>query len=194
MIKEMLGEYDVGIYSAAVRLSEAFYFIPMLVSASLFPAILNAKKQNKALYKHRLQRLYTLMVWLSLSIVVPVVLFSNWLIIMVFGSAYQAAGQVLMIHISASIFVFLGVASSKWFIAENEQPLSFWRTFSGMMLNVLLNFYLIPKHGLEGAAFATLISQSMAAYFFDIFNHKTREMFFMKTKSLTSFDLLITRR
>src|SRR5690606_5635462 len=59
MIKEMLGEHDVGIYSAAVRLSEAFYFIPMFITASIFPAIINAKNQNEELYKRRLQRLYT---------------------------------------------------------------------------------------------------------------------------------------
>ena len=67
IIKEMLGEYEVGIYSAAVRLSEGCYFIPMLITASLFPAILNGKKQSEELYKQRLQHLYTLMVWMAIG-------------------------------------------------------------------------------------------------------------------------------
>jgi len=89
----------------------------------------------------------------------------------------------LMIHIWAGVFVSLGVASSRWFITENLQSLSFWRTFYGMVINLILNFILIPKFGVQGAAVATLISQVIAAYIFDFFNYKTRVMFFMKTKS-----------
>jgi len=44
MIKEMLGSEAVGQYAVAVRLSELWYFIPMIVVSSLFPAIINAKE------------------------------------------------------------------------------------------------------------------------------------------------------
>jgi O-antigen/teichoic acid export membrane protein len=78
----------------------------------------------------------------------------------------------------------MGVASGKWFLSENLQIIAFWRVFYGMILNILLNIFLIPKYGIEGAAFATLASQSVAAYFSDFFNKKTRPMFFTKTKAL----------
>jgi O-antigen/teichoic acid export membrane protein len=116
---------------------------------------------------------------------------ADWLIVVLFGQAYQEAGQVLMIHVWAAIFVFLGVASGKWFIAENQQMLSFWRVFAGMLVNVFLNFLFIPKYGLQGAALASLISQFMAAYLFDLFNKRTRFMFAMKTKSLTGYSLIL---
>jgi len=184
MIKEMLGSEAVGQYAAAVRLSEAWYFIPMVISASLFPAIVNAKKVSEALYYARLQKLYDLMVWIALAIALPMTFMSDWVVEMLYGVAYNEAGTVLMIHIWAGVFVFLGVASSKWFVAENLQLLSMWRTFFGMLVNVLLNILLIPKYGITGAAFATLISQVIAAYLFDVFYYKTRSVFYMKTKSL----------
>jgi len=90
----------------------------------------------------------------------------------------------LMIHIWAGVFVFLGVASGKWFVAENLQMLSFWRTFYGMIINVMLNIILIPKYGIQGAAIATIISQSFAAYFSDLINLRTRMQFSMKTKTI----------
>ena len=68
MIQSMLGNAEVGQYAAAVRLSEAWYFIPMLISASLFPAILNAKKVSEELYYARLQKLYNFMIWFSIII------------------------------------------------------------------------------------------------------------------------------
>ncbi|MBD3843217.1 MAG: flippase, partial [Campylobacterales bacterium] len=187
MIKEMLGEYEVGIYSAAVRLSEAFYFIPMLITASLFPAILNAKNQSDELYKQRLQRLYTFMVWMAIAIALPMTFLSDWLILLLFGQAYQEAGQVLMIHIWASIFVFLGVASGKWFITENLQRFTLINTSVGAILNVGLNLIFIPKFGIVGAAYATVISYGVAAYLINSIWKVSRSNFFMLSKSLFLF-------
>ena len=187
MIKEMLGEYEVGIYSAAVRLSEAFYFIPMLISASLFPAILNAKKQSEDLYKQRLQRLYTFMVWMAIAIALPMTFLSDWLIFLLFGQAYQEAGQVLIIHIWAAIFVFLGVASGKWFITENLQRFTLINTSVGAILNMGLNMIFIPKFGVVGAAYATVISYGVAAYLMNFIWKVSRPNFFMLSKSLLLF-------
>lgn len=185
MIKEILNAEAVGQYAAAVRISEAWYFIPMVIASSLFPAIINAKKISEELYYARLQKLYDLMVWMAIAIALPMTFLSDWIVELLYGGQYNQAGSVLMIHIWAGVFVFLGVASGKWFMAENLQILSFLRTFYGMLINIILNIILIPKYGIQGAAIATLISQIVAAYFSDLFNNKTKKMFFMKTKSLT---------
>jgi O-antigen/teichoic acid export membrane protein len=103
---------------------------------------------------------------------------------LLYGEQYNQAGSVLMIHTWAGVFVFLGVASGKWFTAENLQMLSFWRTFYGMAINVILNTVLIPKYGIQGAAIATLVSQALASYISDVFNKKTKRMFWMKTQTL----------
>ena len=190
MIKEMLSVEALGQYAAAVRISEAWYFIPTVIASSLFPAIINAKKQSEALYYARLQKLYDLMVWMAIAIALPMTFLSDWVVNLLYGEQYNQAGSVLMIHIWAGVFVFLGVASGKWFISENLQMLAFWRTFYGMIINVALNFLLIPKYGIQGAAISTLMGQIFAAYLFDIFNNKTKKIFHMKTKAL----ILIKRR
>jgi O-antigen/teichoic acid export membrane protein len=184
MIKEILGEYEVGIYSVAVRLSEAFYFIPMLITSSLFPAILNVKKQSEDLYKQRLQKLYTFMVWFAIAIALPMTFFSNNLIILLFGKAYIAAGKVLMINIWASIFVFLGVSFSKYLLAENLTKITFQRTFIGAISNILLNLWLIPIYGISGAALATLSAQFIANFGYDIFDKRLHKQLVMKTKAI----------
>jgi len=189
MIKEMLDNKAVGNYAAAVRLSEAWYFIPMVIASSLFPAIINAKKQSEELYYKRLQKLYDLMVWMAIAIALPMTFLSDWVVNLLYGSQYNQAGGVLMIHIWAGIFVFLGVASSKWFIAENLQKFSFYRTLTGAILNIILNIILIPKYNIKGAAIATLISQGVASYLFNAFNYKLRGNFFMQTKSLLLINL-----
>jgi O-antigen/teichoic acid export membrane protein len=189
MIKEILGEREVGLYSAAVRLSEVWYFIPMLLTSSLFPSIVNAKKVSEALYYARLQRLYTFLVWMGVAVALPMTFMGEWLITVLYGIAYKDAAQVLVIHIWAGIFVSLGVASSSWYTSENLQRYALYRTSLGAIVNIALNLVLIPKLGLVGAALATVFAQSVAALFFDVVAEKTRTVFFMKLKTLYFADL-----
>lgn len=184
MVKEILGEHEVGVYSAAIKLSEIWYFIPILISSSLFPSILNAKKVSKTFYYQRLQNLYFLVVWLSIPLALATTFLARPIILMLYGDAFIEGGQVLMIHVWTGVFVSLGVSSGKWLLAENLVMLSFWRTFCGLLINLVLNYFMIPKYGINGAAVATLISQVIATYVYDFFNSKTREMFWMKTKAL----------
>jgi len=183
MIKEMLDSEAVGQYAAAVRISEAWYFIPMVICSSLFPAILNAKKQSEALYYSRLQRLYDMMVWMAIAVALPMTFLSDDIVRFLYGEAYSQSASVLMIHIWAGVFVGLGVASGKWYLSENLQQLLFLRTLCGGITNVALNIILIPVSGGLGAAIATLASQSMVCFFFDAFNEKTKNTFSMKLRS-----------
>lgn len=184
MIKEMLGEREVGLYSAAVRLSEAWYFVPTIITASLFPAIVNARKNSQALYHQRLQRLCTLMTWLAIAVALPMTFMADWLIGLLFGHSYQEAGSVLAIHIWGAVFVFLGVASGVFFTAENYTKKSLYRTMLGAATNVALNLVLIPRHGINGAAMATVLSQFAANYLYDLFDSSTRGLLLIKTKAL----------
>lgn len=184
MIKNLLGTASVGKYSAAVRLSEASYFIPMVVCASLFPAIINAKRNNINLYYNRIQSLFNLMAWIGIALSIIVSLTSNWIINFLYGGNFFDSIFVLKIHVWANAFVFLGVASSKWLIVEGLTVFSFFRVFLGMITNVVLNYFFIPRYGINGAAIATLISQIVAMYLFDLFHPKTRKIFWMKTKTL----------
>ena len=193
MIGQMLGNDAVGIYSAAVRISEIWYFIATAVAASVLPSILEAKKNNEAQYRQRLQGLFDLMTWLAVIVALPVTLFATPLVTMLFGPDYSEAGSVLAIHVWATVFVFLGVAGGNWFLAENQQLISLQRTALGAAVNVVLNILLIPLLGVVGAAWATLISYAVAAMLSDAMQHATRDMFMMKLKSfslLSSFERL----
>ena len=187
MIKEMLGAKEVGLYAAAVKLSEAWYFIPMAIASSLFPAIINAKVYQKEEYYKRLQKLYDLMVWGSVAVAIPTTLVADWLILILYGNEFKDAADVLRIYIWAGVFVALGVASSKWLVIENLQIYSFYRTALGAVLNISCNLWLIPIYGIKGAVFATLISYFFVAYVSLGFFKKTRGNFWTVTYSLNPY-------
>ena len=189
MIKNMLNSEEVGFYAAAVRLSEAWYFIPVALTSSLFPAIVNAKKVGKEFYNNRIQKLYDILAWMAIAIALPVSIFSSDIIRIIFGNEFNSAAPVLTIYVWAGVAVFLGVASNQYLANENYTKLSFFRTFIGMIFNVVLNFILIPEYGIVGAAVATLISYSVAVFSIILFP-KTKKQFFMMMKSLLFVNII----
>lgn len=189
MINEMMGSYSVGQYAAAVKVSEAWYFIPMALCSSLFPALLNAKIQNEKIYYDRLQRLYTLMVWSAISVAVPITFISPWLIRRLYGEEYSLASQVLTVHIWAGVFAFLGIAFGKYLAAENLTRKSFYRTMVGAFLNIFLNIVFIPRYGIIGAAYATLFAQFSANYMYDFFDIKLRSKVGLKNRAFFPYYL-----
>jgi O-antigen/teichoic acid export membrane protein len=187
MLMAMLDAKAVGVYSAAVKLCEAWYFLPTAVIASLFPAILEGKKRSSAVYETRIQKLYDIMVWGSLVIAIPTTLLADWVIYIFYGVDFQEATEVLKMYIWAGVFVSLGGASSKWLIAENLERYSFYRTALGAILNIVCNLYLIPIYGIRGAAIATLISYGTAAYLSLALFDKTRNNFLIATSAFNPY-------
>ena len=184
MIKHMVDDYAVGIYAAAARLSETWYFIPIVITNSLFPAIVNAKKRNDGSYQLRVQRLFDFMVIISLAIAIPVTFLSQFLIEVLYGEDFLAAATILIIQMWTGIFVALGVASSAWLISENLQKIYLLGSILGACINIALNYIFIPTYGVIGAAFTTMFSQVVSILFLELLFKKTRGVLMMKWKSV----------
>ena len=183
MIKEMINDQAVGLYSAAIRVSEVWYFVPVIITNSLFPSIVSAKRNSEVLYYRRLQMLYTFLVWISLSIAIFITFAGSRLIVFLYGLPFEAASNVLTIHIWTGIFVALGVAQSKFWIANNLQDKAMIITIFSCLLNGLLNYILIPRYGIQGSAFATLISYFVGSLVLPLFIEEARGMVLLSYKA-----------
>lgn len=184
MLGNMVGTAEVGVYSVAVRLSEVWYIIPALAATSIFPAIVRSKALAPAVYQQRLQRAYTTMAWAGMAIAIVISLSASWLINLLYGDAYQAAGSILAVHIWTCPIMFMGPILSKWLIVEDLLLFSLTRHGLGAVLNVVLNLFLIPAYGGLGAAVATLVSYSVAVYFACFTDPRTRIAGKMMTRAL----------
>ena len=185
MIGEMIGNKTLGIFSAAVRLSELWYLIPGVICSSAFPAIINAYG-DPIDYNRKLQRLYDLLVWLALSIALLISLTAPLVVNIIYGAQFSDATGILVIHIWTSVFVFIGFASNQQLVLENLSRISFYRTLFGVGVNISLNFIFIPLWGAKGAAFATLIAQSFSSLLSNYFFRQTRGIFWMNLETLNA--------
>lgn len=184
MLKQLSTAEELGMYAAAVKVSELWYFVPMAIVRSVFPSIVKAKEISESVYYDRLQKLLYLMSLVSYAIAIPVMLFSGPLVTILYGKNYLAAAPSLAILIWAGLFVCLGIARSTWLTTEGLLNFSAATTAVGGVVNVILNFILIPRYGGVGAGIATLIAQMAASYLAHALYPQTRKMFWMQTKAI----------
>lgn len=160
IIRQLLDERAVGLYAAAVKLSEIWYLIPVVICISLFPAIINSRKTSLKSYYNRLKKLFSLVFVLSVIIAIIVSVLARPIIYVLFGSNYAESVSVLRIYSWSIIGFFLGTVASYYLLAENYMKIYLFSSLFVAVLNIVLNILLIPKMGLNGAAIATVISYS----------------------------------
>ncbi len=163
MLGQSVGDQEVGIYSAAVKLAEAWYFIPIAIVSSMFPNVVEAKSISEDLFYARLQKLYNWMAFLAYIVAIPMSLAAGPLIEVLFGSHYQAAGPMLSMLIWSGLFVNLGVARSSFLTTMNWTKVHFMTVALGCLVNIALNLVLIPRYGGMGAVIASCFAYWFAA-------------------------------
>lgn len=164
IIEALLSAEAVGHYAAAIRLSESWFFIPAIICNALLPSIVTARSGSKETYLRIQLRIYRGMFLLGCAVALPVSVLSDEIVLLLYGPAYSSSSAILSIHIWSGLFSGLGCASSLWLVAEGLTRYSLYRTSIGGLASIALNFLLIPKLGLTGAAISALCSYFIATF------------------------------
>ena len=179
MINLLLSEKDVGIYSVSVRIVEMFHFIPKIIMVSYLPILLISKN-----YTFELIKINSLLFKLSILVIFFIFALSKYITSILFGEIYMESVLTTILLSISLIFVFFGVANEHWYISKNLQKYYALNVFIGAITNIILNYFLIPSFGINGAAYSTILTYLLIIFLFDIFNKKTRVLLKLKYKSI----------
>jgi O-antigen/teichoic acid export membrane protein len=174
MILEYLGAESSGLYGVSVRVCEAIFLIPAIIIPSLFPKMIKLFETERTAYLLFIKKIALGFTVLSVLITLFLLLTSDTIIPFIFGNEYQKSSEVLKIYSISILFVFLGHIISKWLIIEEFTKLSIARHGMGVIMNIALNILLIPKFGINGAAFASVMSYFMSTLGFMVLNRNGR--------------------
>jgi PST family polysaccharide transporter len=154
---------QLGYYSVAVKLSELFDFIPIIIYQSVFPKLSSLKEKNQEDYINKFQIYFDIMALLWLLVAVPVSILSPYLVSILYGKSYAASAPILSIYVWAQFGSNFGMARSAYLAVEGKLHYSLYLSVIGAFMNIGINSILIPRFGAIGATTATLIT-----YFFVI--------------------------
>lgn len=161
MIEWLRGAEEAGIYGAAVRVSEMAYFVPGILATLFLPRLLEARQTNGTLYDKRVIDYFSASVMLAFGVAAGLLMLSP-LLPFAFGHAFDRSSEMLRIHAWAFIPYAIGIARTQILTVEDKLAANLPSVIVAVAINAWLNMKWIPAHGGVGAAWATLVSYTLA--------------------------------
>jgi O-antigen/teichoic acid export membrane protein len=192
MLGNMLSNYEVGQYSVALRFIEIFGFVPMVLMSTFTPAVTRARNAGSELYESRLVNLYRLMFAAFLLMAIPIYLFGETVVTVLYGSEYQAAGVLLSLFALRLFFSNMGVGKSVFIVNESLFKYSLLTVILGAITNFSLNYFLIPLYASKGAFVGSMLSFCVSIFLVDTMFEKTRYNQKLMFRGIVSFWKLKT--
>lgn len=163
MLRYLVGDAQTGLYATAVSLSGIWGFVLSAVIDSAYPGIAEVHGKDPAAFDRKNRRLYTFVFYLSGAVSLGITWLAEPVVMLLYGKAYLGAVLPLQILTWQTAFSYLGVARNIWVVCENAQKHLVWVYTAGALVNVGLNWLLIPSMGAAGAAIASLVCQMATA-------------------------------
>ena len=158
LMSKMLTSQELGWWSVPYKITFAFQFVPVALSASVYPVMselfLNQKDKIGDLFLKSWRYLFTIVFPISFGLIA----LATPVIIKLYKPQFAPAIPVLRILLISLIFGYLSFITGATLNASNKQKTQTTLLAFALLINVLANLVLLPKIGIMGAAFAALIS------------------------------------
>ncbi len=160
MLSQMASETAVGIYGAASRIHRNFYLINDSILTAMFPAVVALYSQgNLEKFREKVGFLATVLMGVTLPLAFGTMLLSDEIIAMIYrGGQYADSATVLSLLVWTIPLAALNAAIYCVLFCKEKHNQMAVANFAMMLLNVALNFLLIPRYSYSGAAAASLIT------------------------------------
>ena len=156
------GDNEAGIYAAGYRILDALNMLPFLLASLLIPYFARKMKLKES-FSDVLWTSFNLMWAFCVPFILVIYHFHPELISFLYqdsSASWSASFQLLLYAFPA---VFLIYIFGGFITAAAKLKVIALFALGTIIVNLILNYTLIPSYGAAGAAFATLISQSIMA-------------------------------
>lgn len=184
MIGQMIDKESVGFFSVASRFVEVLIFVPMMLSKTITPVLVRIRENSEEEYVKKAQQFMNISLWLSFLLALVVSLMSWWIIRYTFGVIYLSAVPVLQLMAFKATSVALSNTAGAMIVTEGLQRYAIFRDGLGCVVCVLLNYLLLPRYGILGAAFVAIVSNVAAGYLADALIPAYHHIFIRQSKAL----------
>jgi O-antigen/teichoic acid export membrane protein len=150
---------SVGFYSAAQKPIALLYVLPSLIVGGFFPSLARFANEQKEKFREVLEKALTMIVTAAFPIAIGTMLIAEQIIELVYGSEYiPSAGALRILSLTVLTAFPIGIIIHAVFAHNRQKELvPLW--IAGSIINILLNFMLIPRFGISGAAWASFVTQ-----------------------------------
>jgi len=163
---------QTGWYNASYKIIGASLIPANLIALSFYPSISRAFKESKEKFQQLWEYHFSLMIFLAIPIMIGGLILAPKIINFFYDSSYAPSVFAFKILIIMAGTIMFYIPLQQGLIIINQQVKFFWAVFIGVFVNVGLNYFLIPKFSLYGAAVATVITNFIILLILIIFSIK----------------------
>ena len=193
LIKNMLNETQMGIYSIAVALAELLFLIPGSVGTAVLGRLYNIEDNSTNERKDTIS--LTVKYTFYICVIIGIIgIMMTPLITFVYGEEYSGAKIPTIILFIGIIFASIGKVSSSYFQSIGNTKTHLIITASTFFANLILNLILIPIYGIAGAAIASTIAYIFYGIAYIIFFIKLEEFSFKDFFEISKEDILAIKQ
>ncbi|MCP3682766.1 MAG: flippase [bacterium] len=177
MLTLMSGYEVTGWYNASYRALDALYFIPGSVVMAIYPAMSKLYTTNRDMLEKLYRKTFYFLFVIALPIAVGTTLLAERILLFIYPEQhFKSSVLVLQIIIWAAVIIFVSTLTGYLLNSINKQKYFTYAAGFCAVLNVVLNFILIPKMMHIGATIATIITEfcvfMLLFYFIRKFGYK----------------------
>lgn len=194
MLKHLLDEASVGYYATATSLATTWTFVLSAIIDSITPGIMQSFHENRERYIRRNRQLYALVFYLSVGVSLIITLLACPAVELLYGLEYFPAVRPMQVITWYTAFSYLGVARGAWVVCEGKQRYLTPLYIGSALVNVGLNFLLIPHWGATGAAIASLLTQISTTFVFPFLIRQLRPNALLMCQAVLLQDVLRRRK
>ena len=158
---------SVGIYSVALNLAGSWSFITMSLITSTLPSIFSEKNDSLALKKTVKLNIY--MAIISITVIFFAYLLGGWFLRLFYGVEYDGAFYPLIILCMSTMVSTLGTVSARFIAKYSGYSFLSKKMLVVLVSSLILNYFLIAKFGIVGAAIATLATEILSLTLYNYF-------------------------
>jgi O-antigen/teichoic acid export membrane protein len=157
LIQYLLGPEQVGYYSIAVAMADLIYMLPVVIGTILFPRLSGMESEEKKWESARLVARYVAVSMVLVGSAASLV--AGPLVRILYGKPFLPAVPAFVWLMPGIVMLSVNTIYMNYFASTGMPPITIYSPAAAAMLNVGLNFVLIPSHGIVGASLS-----SVAAY------------------------------
>jgi O-antigen/teichoic acid export membrane protein len=173
LLKRLSTPVELGVYSTAYKFFEVFLFVPAILSGLIFPSVVEYYHKNQvSQMKDYLMRFQTQGVVLISSLVILIILFSNFIITVFFGKSFSGSVQIMQILFLTSFLYCFNFIYPVLLNSTGNEKYSIYIFAAGFAINFFLNYFLQPLYGAKAAALITLFSECIVTVLYYVYLRK----------------------
>lgn len=164
MLKHLVNDESVGYFATAAMFLNVVFFLPNVLVQTVTPILVQIRKKDAIAYREKAIAVTGGVTWLAILMALVVTFAAPCMIAWTYGAKYLMAIPVLQVLVWKTVGMALSTASGHLIIIEGIQKVLVVRDLFGCLACVGLNWILLPRFGVMGAAWVTLATFGLSGF------------------------------